>query len=245
MGRLINLVGQRFGKLVVLERDYNYPIQHNLQNKKAYWKCQCDCGKQKTVQGNNLRNGDVSSCGCKTIRNLSNQKFHKLTALYPTDKRSGESVIWHCKCDCGNECDVSRSNLVYSRILSCGCLTKSTGEENIISILQNNNIAFISEKIFDDFVYEDTKTHPRYDFYLPDFNRLVEYDGEQHYYRTSWDDEIDTLERRQARDKQKTNYALNHNIEIVRIPYWERDNINLDMILGNQYLISYTSKEGC
>ena len=69
-------------------------------------------------------------------KDLRNQKFNKLIPLYPLKERSKDrGIIWHCKCDCGNECDVSRSNLVYSRILSCGCLTKSTGEENIISIL--------------------------------------------------------------------------------------------------------------
>lgn len=45
------------------------------------------------------------------------------------------------------------------------------------------------------------------------------------------------LETIQKRDKVKNNYALTHNIPLVRIPYWERDNITLDMIMGNQYLI--------
>lgn len=239
MGRLIDLTGQRFGRLVVIERDYDYPREHQLVNKKAYWKCQCDCGKLKTVQGISLRNGEISSCGCKKVHNdLEGQKFHKLTALYPTDLRSGESVVWRCLCDCGNECNVSRSNLIFSKVMSCGCLKKSTGETNIYNLLQENNIMFITEKSFEDFVYDDTQTHPRYDFYLPQLNRLIEYDGEQHYQRCSWDDEIDTLERRQQRDQLKNQYAKAHNIDLVRIPYWERDNITLDIILGNQYLIS-------
>ena len=45
------------------------------------------------------------------------------------------------------------------------------------------------------------------------------------------------LETTQKRDKVKNDYALTHNIPLVRIPYWERDNITLDMIMGDQYLI--------
>lgn len=42
------------------------------------------------------------------IKDISNQKFYRLTALYPTEKRDKDrSVIWHCKCECGNEVDVS------------------------------------------------------------------------------------------------------------------------------------------
>lgn len=237
MGKLIDLTNQRFGKLLVLERDYDYPQQHQLKNKKAYWKCQCDCGNIKTIGGFNLRNGDITSCGCNQIRDLTNQKFHKLTALYPTFKRSGESVIWHCRCDCGNECDVSRSNLVYSRVMSCGCLKKSTGEINIQEILKQNNIFFVKEKTFSDFIYEDTQAHPRYDFYLPELNRLIEYDGEQHYRECNWNNEQKTLQQRKTQDALKNDYAKSHHIDLVRIPYWERDSITLDMLLGNQYLL--------
>ena len=50
------------------------------------------------------------------IKDLTNQRFGKLIALYPTDKRSGSSVVWHCKCDCGNECDVASSKLIKNNI---------------------------------------------------------------------------------------------------------------------------------
>ena len=143
--------------------------------------------------------------------------------------------MWHCRCDCGNECDVSRSNLVYSRTMSCGCLKKSTGEINIQEILKQNNISFVKEKTFSDFIYEDTQAHPRYDFYLPNYNRLIEFDGEQHFKGTGWNRD---LSYQKEKDTIKNNYAFQHNIELVGIPYWERDNITLDLILGNKYLLN-------
>jgi len=55
---------------------------------------------------------------------LTNQRFGKLTVLYKTDKRKNGSIVWHCKCDCGNECDISAGNLTRTNkpTKSCGCL---------------------------------------------------------------------------------------------------------------------------
>lgn len=68
--------------------------------------------------------------------------------------------------------------------------------------------------------------------------RLIEFDGEQHFYRTKrmWNS-TETVEDIQKRDREKDQWAKDHNIPLVRIPYWERDNITLDMILGDKYLI--------
>ena len=57
------------------------------------------------------------------IRDLTNQRFGKLTALYPTDKRQTNHVIWHCRCDCGNEKDVVASRLTMGLATCCGCET--------------------------------------------------------------------------------------------------------------------------
>lgn len=55
---------------------------------------------------------------------LKNQKIGRLTVLYKTEKRKNGSIVWHCKCDCGNECDVSAGSLTRSNrpTKSCGCL---------------------------------------------------------------------------------------------------------------------------
>ena len=59
MGRkATDLTGQRFGRLVVIERAENSNAQ------KAQWLCQCDCGKSVVVCGTHLRSGHTQSCGC-------------------------------------------------------------------------------------------------------------------------------------------------------------------------------------
>ena len=61
------------------------------------------------------------------IVDISNQKFYRLTALYPTEKRDRDrSVIWHCRCECGNEVDVSGKRLRQGNTKSCGCLNTET-----------------------------------------------------------------------------------------------------------------------
>lgn len=56
---------------------------------------------------------------------ITGRKFGRLTALYPTEKRSsGGNVIWHCRCDCQKEIDASYNDLMYTNLRSCGCRKK-------------------------------------------------------------------------------------------------------------------------
>jgi hypothetical protein len=57
--KLQNLIGRRFGMLVVLCRD------KNVRQRGVYWQCLCDCGNLKSASGNRLRIGQVKSCGCQ------------------------------------------------------------------------------------------------------------------------------------------------------------------------------------
>ena len=60
MTKFMDLKGQRFGALVVLERDFSKPDSH----KNSYWLCQCDCGNTHVASRGGLRNGDTKHCGC-------------------------------------------------------------------------------------------------------------------------------------------------------------------------------------
>ena len=62
MGKFIDLTGERFGRLTVIERagDYVDPAG----NHRIMWKCRCDCGKETVVHGCTLRGGTANSCGC-------------------------------------------------------------------------------------------------------------------------------------------------------------------------------------
>lgn len=77
MGKLIDLTGQRFGRLVVLSR-------HVDKNKRAFWLCLCDCGNQAVVNGSSLRDRVTRSCGClqqevRATRDRGRSKTHGLS----------------------------------------------------------------------------------------------------------------------------------------------------------------------
>ena len=57
---------------------------------------------------------------------LTGQKFGRLTATHPTEKRSQGRVVWHCECECGNTIEVASHSLVSGNTKSCGCLKKET-----------------------------------------------------------------------------------------------------------------------
>lgn len=68
---LIDLTGQRFGRLTVIRKapeNYHrvtlHPDGHKVYTCMARWECKCDCGGTKTVIGINLKNGRTKSCGC-------------------------------------------------------------------------------------------------------------------------------------------------------------------------------------
>lgn len=62
----------------------------------------------------------------KTVaKDITGKQFGRLTALYPTEQREPKGyVIWHCRCSCGNEVDITYNALCYTNLRSCGCQRK-------------------------------------------------------------------------------------------------------------------------
>ena len=236
--KFIDLTNQKFNKLTVISRIPNTsPIK---------WLCQCDCGKMVEVRGVYLRNNHTKSCGCQRIesghktgiqnrKDLSNQKFGFLTVIKDSGKRKNHQIVWLCECECGNKTEVITTNLVNGSTKSCGCIKRSYGEAKIEKILKENNISYITELNISEL------NNARFDFAIFKNNqiiRLIEFDGEHHYKEVSFHKNNKyTLQDRQKQDKIKNEYALSHNIPLVRIPYWERDNITIEMINGDKYLV--------
>ena len=83
MGNLIDLTGQRFGRLVVIGRGADYLTSGG--HKFARWRCKCDCGNIVLVKSVHLRNGITKSCGCISAELLEKRnRVHgmRYTKLY-------------------------------------------------------------------------------------------------------------------------------------------------------------------
>lgn len=113
-----DLTGQRFGRLTAVS-----PTAARKDGN-VVWACRCDCGNTALVSGRSLIRGFTKSCGCYLVekRDITNQRFGKLTALYPDDTQRNTHQKWICQCDCATLCSVSISNLRNGHTQSCGCL---------------------------------------------------------------------------------------------------------------------------
>lgn len=240
MSQKINLLGQTFGLLKVID----YAPSDKYGN--AMWKCRCECGKEIITQGVRLRQGRVKSCGCErvkklieynknnNIKDITNQTFGELTAIKPTNKRTNnKDVVWLCYCSCGNFCEVSGHDLRTGNTKSCGCKrNNSFGENKIEYILLKNNITFIKEYTENECRYPNTKYLARFDFYLPDYNTLLEYDGKQHFLIGKGHfDNPNKFKSTQEHDNFKNNWAKENGYIIIRIPYTHYDNLCIDDLL--------------
>ena len=159
---------------------------------------------------------------------MEGKKFGKLLVIQDSGKRESRGgVLWECQCDCGNITLVSTSNLTRKKeaTISCGC-AKSKGEEKIISLLLEMQVPFVTQKRFESCIFPETNKQLVFDFYLPEQNLLIEYDGEQHFHEIR-NDRYDFQEL-QKRDAFKNNWCFENNIELVRIPYYDFDKLTIE-----------------
>lgn len=126
MPKAINITGQRFGRLVALERADD--LVYSGKNFSA-WRCQCDCGEIAVATTQNLRRGLNKSCGCLRresgkfrVADITGQRFGRLVAVERKGSRYGKSE-WACDCDCGTKGYLATQNMLQrGSAQSCGCL---------------------------------------------------------------------------------------------------------------------------
>lgn len=114
----------------------------------------------------------------------------------------------------------------------CDSRGESVGERNVRRYLQSKNIKFVQEYRIEDKKYFDT--YARVDFFLPDLNVMIEFQGEQHY---GIQNKVIThggrkWQSQKKRDNHLRRYAADHNIRLVEVPYTYRSNV--DMFLAGR-----------
>jgi len=110
----------------------------------------------------------------------------------------------------------------------CPFCNESKGEAAITEYLESHNIMFIHDKTFDDCKYVKKL---RFDFYIPFYNLVIEYDGIQHMQpsrfggQTQAEAEV-SFKKQQEKDAIKDQYCLHNNIKMIRIPHTQYDHLN-------------------
>lgn len=136
-----NLDGRRFASLVVL-----YEAGERTPAGKRRFVCRCDCGKDVTVIGADIKSGRTTSCGCARSRGAAERSearrqdfagavFGTVAVIRISDRwrqhasddgaRSNgikRTRLWVCRCQCGEEFHATIASLKLGQVSGCGCV---------------------------------------------------------------------------------------------------------------------------
>lgn len=196
----------------------------------------CACGNHFTTSFASLRKtyGVCKECSAlaRRTKQLKSQDEAKELAFNATGDEyelvgvySGYSQLTTFKhTSCGEVFDVRFDHLIAGETQCPHCFnSKSRGEVAISKWLKANNIAFEEQKRFRD-CRGDKRPLP-FDFYIPDLNIAIEYQGEQHYAPVKLFGGDNKFEKRIKYDAIKKIFCAINGIRFVCIPYWELQNI--------------------
>lgn len=224
------IISEKHGNILLNPDDY---INCTVRNMKV------QCGICKTIFTTSIVsyqncNGYCPNCAkeaqAKQLR-LSTDKLKEIATingvcyiLNPEEYKETYTKNLKFKCiSCGDVFIKNLANYKHGYGVCNKCSQKvSKGERTIINILEKYHIKYEQEKRFNE--CRDKRPLP-FDFYLPTYNVLIEFDGEQHYKKMRTFDTDETFKIRQDHDKIKTNYCYTHHIKLIRISYLEINKI--------------------
>lgn len=233
---VIDIVSSKNNNVVLNPEDY---INTDTKNLKI--KCG-SCGEIFLSSLSSLKNGQghCRKCALKAQSKTSRLQYERIIAdttidgvcylLNPQDYENSNKRNLLFKCtSCGEVFTQSLSHYKQGDTRCIKCISKiSVGENRIMNVLDKYNVTYLSQKRYSD--CKDKKPLP-FDFYLPDYNCCIEFDGYQHHNMVAHDTS-ESFAKRQEHDKIKTEYCEHNGIHLIRIPYWEYKNI--ESILCNE-----------
>lgn len=201
-------------------------------------KFRCFCGQIFESRISDVAKSHTRSCGCLALQSKANngkkngkdrigETFGQLTIIEKTALREDRHIVWKCQCQCGNICYIPSNR--WGKTFSCGCVM-SKGEQKLQNIFEQNHISFEKQKTYPNLTYNNNLL--RFDFYLPEYNILIEYDGILHYQTTNtgWDTE-EKLKLTQLRDEIKNKWCKENHIPLLRIPYTDFSKLSYEYLI--------------
>ena len=197
-------------------------------------KCRCKvCGNQWEALPYSLLHGS----GCQKC--ADNKRAEKNTIshdefisrlkqinknIVPLDNYNGmnNKIRFYCK-TCNNIWETTPHYILLPTAICSHC-SSSKGETKISKYLDNNNIVYIQQQKYDGLVGVNGGKLS-YDFYLPQYNLLIEFQGEQHIKAREFFGGEEQLKIQQEHDRRKREYAEKNNINLLEIWYYDINNI--------------------
>ena len=209
-------------------------VLSTYRNSKSKVALRCSiCGHSWMATPNSLLSGKGCAYCAGTLKKTTEKFVEEMQKIHPTIEVKGNYINNKTKilCRC-MKCDTYFYGIPHSMVDSGhGCIncSSSHGERKIRDWLTSHGFNFITEHKFDD--CKDIRALP-FDFFLPDLNTAIEFDGQQHYDVNRFFGGEPALIKRKLHDNIKNEYCLTHNIHLIRIPHWDFEKI--DQILFEQ-----------
>lgn len=195
----------------------------------------CPKHKEKGEQVSFWTNFKIAVIGCmycqnkkRTTEDFKNEVYQLNNTYKIVGSYKNEYTPIECVC---NMCGRHWSTEARVLLMGCGCPSckMSKGELSVKDTLIKMGVEYEREYKYKDCRYKGVL---EFDFYLPKYNAIIEYDGEYHYmpikYSTKPEyDDHENFERAKKVDEIKNNYCKMHGIPLLRIPYWEYENIEM------------------
>lgn len=225
MGRKIT--DEELKEMVEKEKGYVFHSSYTKSKGKRYMTITCPNGHTYDKRIDGWKNGER----CKECQRLTQEEAkrrvekegYKLLSEY---KSYHEKIL--VQCPHGHEpYEVTLANFDWGKRCPY-CSNNFKGENKIMDFLRANNIEFISQYTYEDCRYIQAMP---FDFYLPKYNLCIEYDGEQHFKPISFggsytkEELKERFRIRQLKDEIKNTYCKEHNIDLLRIPYYDINKI--------------------
>lgn len=179
-----------------------------------------DCYKCSMTENGNHKNEVARKSFLERARKIHGNRYEYLSEY----KSAFEKIKMRCT-ECGRIFHQTPSNHLHVNGYGCKLCKTSKGEAAIEKFLIKNNISFIREATFNN-CRGISQVIP-FDFYLPKYNTCIEYDGIQHFKITGFGSSSPekVFKNLKFTDAIKNKYCRDEEIQLIRIPYTDFDNI--------------------
>jgi len=229
---LLNIFNKKHGNLY----KYIFPKQFNIKEKITII-CS-EHGEFEQIIENHINGQKCPKCSLikrSQSRSLNNEKFISKSNSVHHNKYDyskseyGENNLEKVTIICPEHGEFKQTPRGHMWGFGCPKCSSSKGESKIIKILEKNNIKYVHQHTFENCKY---RSKLKFDFYLPELNTCIEYDGIQHFKPIDHFGGYQGFKETKKRDYIKNEYCETNDINLIRIPYFQNNIENFLLYIG-------------